>query len=269
MQKNFHLRIFTVDAFTGRLFHGNPAAVCILDDDISDDLKQCIASEMNLSETAFVVRQNGGIGLRWFTPVSEVDLCGHATLASAHILWQEGYLRGDEEAVFYTMQKGILKARKIGEEIILDFPAAKLFSTEHEKSVRNLFDVEPKFIGIAGNHFLVELPSEDLVVNYTPDFEAIARLPKYGLIITSSSLGEHDFVSRFFAPAVGVNEDPVTGSAHCALGPYWSAKLNKNKLVGYQASKRGGIVGVEIAGDRVKLKGKAVTFLSGNISVNK
>lgn len=166
-------------------------------------------------------------------------------------------------------KKGILKARKNGDEIILDFPAAKLFPTEHENYVRSLFDIEPEFVGIAGNHFLVELPSEINVVEYSPDFTAIAGLPKYGLIITSSSVGEYDFVSRFFAPAVGVNEDPVTGSAHCALGPYWSAKLNKNKLVGYQASKRGGVVGVEVINDRVQLIGKAVTFLKGEISVSK
>ncbi len=263
------MRIYIVDAFTDRLFRGNPAAVCILDNDISDDLQQCIATEMNLSETAFVLRHDGGFGLRWFTPVSEVDLCGHATLASAHILWQEQILSEDEEAFFITQQKGILKARKDGEEIILDFPAAKLLPTEHEKYVRSLFDIEPEFIGIAGNHFLVELPSEINVVEYTPDFSAIAGLPMYGLIITSSSGGEYDFVSRFFAPAVGVNEDPVTGSAHCALGPYWSGKLNKKKLVGYQASKRGGIVGVEVTGDRIELHGKAATFLMGEISAVK
>jgi PhzF family phenazine biosynthesis protein len=263
------MRIFIVDAFADKQFRGNPAAVCILQEEVSDELKQCIAMEMNLSETAFVIRQGDGFGLRWFTPVSEVELCGHATLASAHILWQEGLLNENEEAVFKTLHKGILKAKKYGKEIVMNFPAEKPQKTMHENLVRNLFSFDPSYLGLAGNHFFVELPSVNHLIQYKPDFSEIAKLPKYGLIITSATSGEYDFVSRFFAPAVGVNEDPVTGSAHCALGPYWAEKLGKKCLRGFQASKRGGIIGVEVEGDRVNLKGNAITFLKGVIGIHK
>lgn len=265
--KKSKMRIFIVDAFAENLFQGNPAAVCILDEEISDEIKQKIAAEMNLSETAFVVKQGNGFGLRWFTPVSEVELCGHATLASAHILWQEGILHENEEAMFYTLQKGILRAEKFSNNIVLNFPSTEPQITEHEELIKNLFSVEPSYIGLAGNHFFVELPSVKHVTEYEPDFPKISKLPKYGLIITSASEGEFDFVSRFFAPAVGVNEDPVTGSAHCTLCTYWAAKLGKNKMRAYQASKRGGVVGVELRGDRVYLTGHAVTFMKGEISV--
>ena len=261
------MKIFIVDAFAGNLFQGNPAAVCILDEEISDELKQKIAAEMNLSETAFVLRQDNGFGLRWFTPVLEVELCGHATLASAHILWQERILCENEEAVFHTLQKGILRAEKIDDNIVLNFPSIEPQITEHEDLIRNLFQSEPSYIGLAGNHFFVELPSEKHVNEYKPDFNKISKLPKYGLIITSASEGEFDFVSRFFAPAVGVNEDPVTGSAHCSLCTYWAGKLGKNKMRAYQASKRGGVVGVELKEDRVYLTGHAVTFMRGEISL--
>ena len=265
--KKSKMRIFIVDAFADSLFQGNPAAVCILDEEISDELKQKIAAEMNLSETAFVLKQGNGFGLRWFTPVSEVELCGHATLASAHILWQEQILRENEEAVFHTLQKGVLLAEKTGDNIVLNFPSTEPQITEHEDLIRNLFPTEPSYIGLAGNHFFVELPSVKLVTEYKPDFSKISKLPKYGLIITSASKGEFDFVSRFFAPAVGVDEDPVTGSAHCSLCTYWSDKLGKNKMKAYQASKRGGVVGVEHRGDRVYLTGHAVTFMRGEISL--
>ena len=265
--KKSKMRIFIVDAFTDKLFRGNPAAVCILDEEISDELKQKIAAEMNLSETAFVLRQDSGFDLRWFTPVAEVELCGHATLASAHILWHEGILQEKEEAIFRTLQSGILRAGKTGDNIVLNFPSIVPQITEHEDAVRSLFSNEPFYIGLAGNHFFVELPSVKHVTEYKPNFTKISRLPKYGLIITSASEGEFDFVSRFFAPAVGVNEDPVTGSAHCSLCTYWAGKLEKKKMRAYQASKRGGVIGVELKEDRVYLSGNAVTFLIGEINV--
>ncbi|MBX7042163.1 MAG: PhzF family phenazine biosynthesis protein [Ignavibacteria bacterium] len=262
------MKIYTVDSFTAKTFHGNPAAVCITEKDLPDDLMQSIAMELNLSETAFAVRKDNGFSLRWFTPESEVDLCGHATLATAHILFEEEYLSSGEAAVFHTLYKGVLMARKNNDMITMDFPSAPPVKTGYEDLVTDLFDEsKPVYVGIAGNHFLAELAGPADVKNYMPDFEKISSLPKYGLIITSASDGDHDFISRFFAPAVGVNEDPVTGSAHCALAPYWAAKLGKNKLLAYQASRRGGTLELELNGDRVFISGKAVTVLRAEMDI--
>lgn len=262
------MRIYTVDAFTDKIFGGNPAGVCILENDIGDELKQNIAAEMNLSETAFVTRQENEFGLRWFTPVSEVELCGHATLASAHILWETGFLSAGETAVFNTRYKGRLYAELNEEGIQLDFPSNPPSQTEHESDVKKCLQTEPVYIGLAGNHFLAELKSEKEVREYKPDIEAIMKLPRYGLIVTAASPeGRYDIVSRFFAPAVGVNEDPVTGSAHCVLGPYWGGRLGKNILKAYQASARGGELTVEVSGNRTLLTGKALTVIEGKMFV--
>jgi PhzF family phenazine biosynthesis protein len=259
------MKIYQVDAFTDKPFSGNPAAVCILPEPKDESWMQNIASEMNLSETAFLLRQAEGYNLRWFTPKLEVNLCGHATLASAHILFTEGYLKAEEEAKFHTLS-GLLKAKLKSQWIELDFP------TLYEETVKAPPDLErglrstPLYVGKCGFMYLAELESEKTVRNLKPDFSVLGR-PEIGSVIVTSSAATrgYDFVSRFFAPIVGINEDPVTGSAHCCLGPYWSRKLNKSEFIAYQASARGGIVKVRVAGERVYLGGQAVTVFSGEL----
>lgn len=263
-------RIVTVDAFADRPFSGNPAAVCVLDAAPPDSWMRMVAREMNLSETAFVViRADGdGFDLRWLTPQVEVDLCGHATLASAHVLWEEGYLSSDALAVFHS-RSGRLTAEKRGEAIILDFPAKPLRADRGDAPLAELAEALGCAIVQAGfNAFdiLVEVGSEAEVRSLRPDFARLAKLPVRGVIVTSrADTPGLDFVSRFFAPASGVPEDPVTGSAHCGLGPYWAAKLGKTRFRAYQASARGGIVDVELQGDRVRLGGSAVTVMRGHL----
>ncbi|MEO8209217.1 MAG: PhzF family phenazine biosynthesis protein [bacterium] len=255
------LKIFTVDAFTDKVFSGNPAAVCLLEKVLDDSLLQSIAAEMNLSETAFIIKSDDGFNLRWFTPKSEVELCGHATLASAHILWQEKILKPDEEAVFQTVFKGKLTAKKNEEEIVLNFPV-------NSPKPSQILNVKPIYLGVTDHHYLVELNSEEEVRNVDPDFSLLNKLEKYGTIITAKANNKnYEFVSRFFAPSKGINEDPVTGSAHCVLAPYWSEKLNKKIMNAYQASKRGGYITVKVEGDRVLLEGKAVTVLKGELCI--
>ncbi len=260
------IKTFTVDAFTDKMFSGNPAAVCLMENEIDDALMQNIAAEMNLSETAFVKKIKDGFSLRWFTPKTEVELCGHATLASAHILWQEGILNPDEEAVFYTVFKGKLTARKTGDEIELNFPVNAPVQTEFIKELEEAIGVRPVRLGVTDHHYLAELNSEEELRNVSPDFDLLEKLEKYGTILTCRSENkEYDFISRFFAPAKGVKEDPVTGSAHCVLTPYWSSKLNRKKLNAYQASERGGKLTVTLEGERVLISGKAVTVLTGSL----
>lgn len=263
------LNIHTVDAFADAPFTGNPAAVCILKNDIDDNLKQLIAMEINLSETAFVIPRGSAFGLRWFTPKSEVELCGHATLASAHILWKEGFVPANEAIEFQTLWKGSLFARKIADMTELDFPAVPPRRTDHERAVRDAVKpYDPVYIGLSGNHFLAELRNDEQVRDFEPDFGTIAKLPHYGLIITArDSKGNYDFVSRFFAPAVGVNEDPATGSAHCALTPYWHQNLGRTKFRAYQMSERGAKINTELLGDRVLISGKAVTVLKCEMTI--
>lgn len=258
------IKIFTVDAFTDTPFTGNPAAVCIPDNEISDLLMQKIAFEMNLSETAFLKKRNDGFGLRWFTPESEVELCGHATLAGAHILWQENIIPESHEAVFHTVYKGVLKAVKNGNEITLNFPANNPAVSDGNEILSKALNVNPVNVFVTDNHYLVELSSETELRKVNPDFNLLKTLTKYGTILTCRSANpEFDFVSRFFAPSKGVDEDPVTGSAHCVLAPYWSDKLGRKKLNAFQASERGGKLTVEISGDRVFISGKAVTIIKG------
>ena len=262
------IKTFIVDAFTDKMFSGNPAAVCLLEKDLDDKVMQSIAAEMNLSETAFVKKLNDGFSLRWFTPTSEVELCGHATLASAHILWQEGILKPDEEAAFHTVYKGKLTAKKKGDEIELNFPVNTPFQSEENKELEKALGVKPVFLSTTDHHYLVELKSEDELKNVSPDFELLEKLEKYGTILTCRSENKDiDFISRFFAPAKGVREDPVTGSAHCVLTPYWSSKLNKKTMKAFQASERGGHLTVTLAGERVLIAGNAVTVLSGNLMI--
>jgi len=257
--------IYQVDAFTSRPFAGNPAAVCLLPAPAGEAWMRDVAREMNLSETAFLVRQADGFNLRWFTPTVEVELCGHATLASAHILWETGVLKPDEQARFYTLS-GLLTAEPCGEWIELDFPAKpEEPATPWDELVRGL-DITPRYVGKSQFDFLVEADSEQTVRSLAPDFTLLKRVKARGVIVTArAETREFDFVSRFFAPGAGVDEDPVTGSAHCVLGPYWAKHLCKTEFVAYQASARGGVVKVRLVGNRVKLGGQAVTVMRGEL----
>jgi PhzF family phenazine biosynthesis protein len=257
------LKVFQVDAFTDKAFAGNPAAVCLLPEPADEGWMQNVASEMNLSETAFLYEQEDGFNLRWFTPAVEVDLCGHATLASAHILWEAGHLKPDEQARFYT-HSGLLTARQVGDWIELDFPAIPEKPVTPPDDLVSALGVRPKYVGENQFDYLVEVSLEESVRAMKPDFALLAELSSRGVIVTSLARSPgYDFISRFFAPGVGINEDPVTGSAHCCLGPFWSKRLGRRELVGYQASPRGGTVRVRVSGERVYLGGRAVTVLQG------
>jgi PhzF family phenazine biosynthesis protein len=254
-----------VNAFTDRPFAGNPAAVCLLPFERETEWMQLVAREMNLAETAFLVRGGSDFQLRWFTPTTEVDLCGHATLASAHALWEEGHLAPDEAGRFQT-RSGLLTAERRDGLIWLDFPSTPPTPAEPPAELCEALGVPLRYVGRTPFDYLVEVDGETAVRALAPDLTVLARLPVRGVIVTgrAESAGQ-DFVSRFFAPAAGVPEDPVTGSAHCALTPYWAAKLGRTELVGYQASTRGGIVRVRLTGDRVQLGGHAVTVMRGEL----
>ncbi len=262
------MRLLQVDAFTSEPFKGNPAAVCLLDRERDDVWMQSVAAEMNLSETAFLLPRDDGFSLRWFTPVIEVALCGHATLASAHALWEENVLGASETARFHT-QSGLLTASRAGEWIELDFPAMFEQASDPPAALLESLGVSvPVYVGRNRFDYLVELESEDAVRRLDPDHAQLRGVPVRGVIVTSRSANpDFDFVSRFFAPGSGVDEDPVTGSAHCCLTPYWAARLGKEEMVAFQASPRGGVVKVRLAGDRVKLAGRAVTVLRGSLEV--
>lgn len=265
-----NVRIHQIDAFTDRPFCGNPAAVCIVDSSTTDAWMQNVAAEMNLAETAFLVRTDDGYALRWFTPLLEVDLCGHATLASAHMLWDTGIESSESEIRFET-KSGILTARRDDDWIELNFPsepaspAPVAVHTELLLALR-ITQNQVNYIGSNRMDLLLEIESVAALIAIAPDMVQLAKLPYRGVIVTAKSneTGK-DFLSRFFAPAAGVPEDPVTGSAHCCLAPYWQSRLNKDSMVGYQASRRGGFVAVVVQGDRVLLRGKAVTVLRGDL----
>jgi PhzF family phenazine biosynthesis protein len=267
------LKIYQVDAFSDRPFGGNPAGVCILPEGQPAEASwmQKLANEMNLSETAFLMRVEDGYNLRWFTPKAEVDLCGHATLASAHILWECGQLSTDAQARFHT-RSGLLTARRQGDWIEMDFPAKLEEPVAGLPELGQALGVQPIYTGKNQFDYLVVVASETEVRNAQPDFGRLQQLPVRGTILTACSESpDYDFVSRFFAPAVGVNEDPVTGSAHCCLGPYWGKRLAvqgkaKEEMVAYQASPRGGVLRIRLAGERVLLGGQAVTIFSADLS---
>src|SRR5262245_40657788 len=260
------LRITQVDAFTDTPFAGNPAAVCLLPTPRDEGWMQSVAREMNLSETAFLVPQADGYALRWFTPTVEVALCGHATLASAHVLWETERARRDQTIRFHT-KSGRLSAVCTGNGIELDFPACWARKCEPPADLLPALNLQPVFIGQNGMDFLVVTDTAAAVRNARPDFARLSALKLRGVIITApSDNNSYDFVSRFFAPGSGVLEDPVTGSAHCCLGPYWSERLGKADLIGFQASRRTGVVHVHCAGERVKLGGHAVTVVRGEIT---
>jgi len=257
--------IIQVDAFTDRPFTGNPAAVCVLPGPRDEAWMQHVAREMNLSETAFLYREGDGFRLRWFTPAVEVDLCGHATLASAHVLWEEGHLAPEEPARFYT-RSGLLTAERKGDWIELDFPAEPEEAATAPPELIQALGVTPKYVGRNRFDFLIEVESEEIVRNLAPDFGLLRTVPMRGVMVTSrADSAPYDFVSRFFAPGAGVDEDPVTGSAHCCLGPFWQERLGKDEFVAYQASPRGGVVRVRVVGERVYLAGQAVTVLRGEL----
>ena len=277
-------RIVQVDAFTDRPFGGNPAAVCVLERERSGAWMQAVAMEMNLAETAFVVPKQFGAmepetesaadyGLRWFTPLVEVDLCGHATLASAHVLWEEGCTSLNKILRFHT-RSGVLTAARSDTLITLDFPTEPALPAPAPPGLLDALNVAPVWIGRNRMDYLVEVADANVLRSLRPDMGLLSQIPCRGIIVTArpdtlsadASGSEYDFLSRFFAPAVGVDEDPVTGSAHCCLGPYWAERLNKTCLTGFQASRRGGIVQVQLEGERVKLGGQAVTMLRGELS---
>ena len=255
--------ITQVDAFAAKPFTGNPAAVCVLPEQREAAWMQFVAREMNLSETAFLEKRSHGYSLRWFTPAIEVDLCGHATLASAHVLWETGQCGAGERIRFHT-RSGVLTADQHGEWIDMDFPATLERRASAPPGLADALGAEPVYVGKNQFDYLVELDSELSVHNLDPDYGLLKKLPARGIIVTARG-SDYDFVSRFFAPGSGIDEDPVTGSAHCALAPYWGAKLNKKEMLAYQASPRGGIVKVRVDGDRVHLGGQAVTVLRGEL----
>lgn len=256
------IEIVQVDAFTDRPFAGNPAAVCMLDQPADEAWMQAVANEMNLSETAFLLAVDDGFDLRWFTPEVEVDLCGHATLASAHALWSEGHLSGDETARFHT-RSGLLTAQRTGDGWIeMDFPARPPRPAEAPPGLVDALGTEPEFLGRNVDDYLVLISSASTLREMAPDLGLLGTVKSRGVIVTSASdTPQFDFLSRFFAPGAGVPEDPVTGSAHCCLCPFWSERLGKNEMTAYQASRRGGTIRVVQRGERVLLRGQAVTVL--------
>jgi len=258
--------IIQVDAFTDKPFAGNPAAVCILSEPRDSQWMQSVAAEMNLSVTAFLERRTEGFQLRWFTPAIEVDLCGHATLASAHALWEGGYLQPGQQARFHT-RSGLLTANKTGEWIELDFPTNNPEPVEPPPGLLEALGINATNVEKHRLHYLVEVDSEEMLRGTNPNFQALAKVPIRGIVVTCRTVsGPYDFLSRYFAPAAGINEDPVTGSAHCCLGPYWQRRLGKDEFLAYQASARGGVVRVRVRGDRVLLGGQAVTVLQGELT---
>ena len=260
------IRIVTVDAFTNVPFAGNPAAVCVLPEWRPDEWLRYVAREMNLSDTAFLVQRDDEFELRWLTPTVEVDLCGHATLASAHVLWEDGHLPADAQARFHT-RSGLLIADRRGEWIELDFPVHEAVAAEPPPLLLPALGVTAP-VAVMKNVFdyLVEVQSETELRALRPDHASLRRIPVRGVIVTARPASPaFDFVSRFFAPGAGIDEDPVTGSAHTALGPYWGAKLGKTKMTAYQASARGGVVRLRLAGDRIVLGGQAVTVMQATL----
>lgn len=261
--------IFQVDAFSDRPFGGNPAAVCVLSQASNAAWMQAVAAEMNLSETAFLYPTEDAYHLRWFTPTAEVPLCGHATLASAHVLWSEGYLGKAAEARFQT-KSGLLTATQADSWITLNFPAQPLkpstATPELLKSLRGLEPIATFGGGAAESNYLVELPSADYVRSLQPDFGLMRLVSAPGVIVTApADTADFDFVSRYFAPNIGIDEDPVTGAAHCSLAPYWQKKLGKSNFLARQVSARGGTLKIQLQGDRVLLSGQAITVLKGTL----
>ena len=256
---------YQVDAFTGKPFRGNPAAVCIVDDTVTAELMQQIAAENNLSETAFVSPKNGQFNLRWFTPVVEVPLCGHATLATAHTLFETGLA---PEIITFNTASGVLTARQQDGWIELNFPAITGEPVQLPDEIRDILQVNPVQTIAVDNRYLVEVATEAEVLAVKPDFSRLAKYRKVIVTAKANSTSEFDFISRFFAPVIGINEDPVTGAAHCCLTPYWAQQLGKTTMLAYQASARGGVLRLRLENNRTILAGEAVTIIKGTYSIN-
>lgn len=265
MTRTIHPLIFHIDTFTEKPFSGNPAAVCILPSARHEHWMQQMAREMNLPETAFLHMQEDRFNLRWFTPLAEVDLCGHGTLASAHALWEEEYIEPDAEVRFHTLS-GVLTAKRVGSLIELNFPAEPEDEAVPPQQLFEALGAAQGYVGKNRLDYLVELDSEKTVRELKPDFSLLREIPCRGVIVTArAASGGYDFVSRFFAPRLGVDEDPVTGSAHCCLGPFWKKRLGKDEFKAFQVSSRGGVVHVRLSGKRVYLSGQAVTVMRGEM----
>jgi PhzF family phenazine biosynthesis protein len=256
--------LYQVDAFSDRAFAGNPAAICPLDEWLSDDLMQSIATENNLSETAFFVPQNGGFKLRWFTPATEIDLCGHATLASAWVIFSH-LAPGATEARFHTKSGELVVTREDDGLLAMDFPARRPGPCEVHPSLLPALGRAPETV-LAARDYLVVYSTEQEIRELAPNMQKLAETDRFAVIVTAPGRN-CDFVSRFFAPAKGVPEDPVTGSSHCTLIPYWAERLQKNKLHARQVSKRGGELWCDFLGERVRMAGRAVEFLRGRIFI--
>lgn len=258
------LNIYQIDAFSEKVFSGNPAAVVPLEKWLPSQTMQNIAMENNLSETAFFVPEENGFHIRWFTPATEVNLCGHATLATAHVLFH--HLNFNREEIVFQSRTGELKVKKENELIVLNFPASEVIETEVPQNIKQAFDIKPQNIYKGREDLMFVFEKQADIQNLKPDFNFLKTLEMRGIIATAPS-DEYDFVSRFFAPREGIDEDPVTGSAHTMLIPYWADRMGKNELIAQQISKRGGILHCKHLGERVEIGGKAVTYLVGEISV--
>ncbi len=255
--------LFHVDAFTNNPFKGNPAAVCLLNEEMPVAWMHAVAVEMNLSETAFLLPRQNGFQLRWFTPKVEVDLCGHATLASSFVLFEKGFVQS-QEPIIYSTRSGDLKASLEDRRIILDFPSFDEKPCQAPLALIKALGVKPVNVIASGENVIIEVDSVNDVYQLEPDFLELVKTPLHGVAVTASSnVEEYDFISRYFAPWAGINEDPVTGSAHACLGPYWGKRLGKQRMTAFQASARGGIVYLELKGERVLLGGQAVMVFEG------
>jgi len=258
------IRIFQVDAFTNHLFGGNPAAVCPLDKWLPDSVLQNIAMENNLSETAFFIFENNSFSIRWFTPAAEVSLCGHATLATAHVIFKHLDYKG--ERIDFQSQSGVLSVKQMGEKLILNFPADNPTKIEIPSRLSDALSANPLEAYKGRTDYLLVFKNEEEIAGIKPDFRKLAAEGVRGIMITAPGKSV-DFVSRFFAPGVGIDEDPVTGSAHTTLIPYWSRKLGKIEMNALQTSKRGGVLSCRLLGERVEIGGEAVTYLEGFITI--
>jgi PhzF family phenazine biosynthesis protein len=259
------IKMFQIDAFTDKVFKGNPAAVCILKDWLEDTIMQNIAQENNLSETAFITKSKKKYEIRWFTPKIEVDLCGHATLASGHVIFSYFDLK-QKEITFINPHSGILKVKKMKNSLILDFPITQFKKTSIPPDLIKALDKKPKEMYKGKTDYMLIFDSQEEIEKLNPDFQLLSKIDALGIIVTAKGK-DADFVSRFFAPRCGINEDPVTGSAHTLLTPYWTKILKKQDLVAYQLSKRGGILKCKINNNRVEITGNAVTYFIGEINI--
>ncbi|KOS66332.1 phenazine biosynthesis protein PhzF family [Lysinibacillus contaminans] len=261
------MELSIINTFTEQAFRGNPAAVCFLSDAKESSWMQTVAKEINLPTTAFIGFLNGEYHLRWFTPSTEIPICGHGTLASSYFLWEKGFVDKEKSITFHT-KSGVLKARLIDGWVQLQFPAIIEENVVAPELLIKALGVEPVYVGKSRLDYLVEVESEEIVRDLKPNIDLIAQLPVRGVIVTShSNENKFDFVSRFFSPAQGIIEDYVNGSSHCCLGPYWKNKLHKTDFTAYQASERGGIIKVKVLGDEIFISGKSITIFEGKLTI--